>query len=45
MELLTVRRPELIPLFTGLSATAFERLVAAVAERGEDTIAEGRPGR
>ena len=45
MELLSTRRPELVPLFTGLSVAAFDRLVDAVAERGGEAVADGRPGR
>ena len=45
MQLLTVARPDLIPLFTGLSARQFRRLVTVVARRGGPVIADGRPGR
>ena len=45
MRLLTASRPELVPVFTGLSLQAFERLVEAVAARGGDALADGRPGR
>jgi hypothetical protein len=45
VQLLTVARPDLIPLFTGLSARQFRRLVTVVARRGGQVIADGRPGR
>lgn len=45
MQLLTVSRPELIPLFTGLSARQFRKLVTVVRRRSEGRAADGRPGR
>jgi hypothetical protein len=42
---LSASRPELIPVFTGLSDRQFRRLVTVVARRGGDLIADGRPGR
>lgn len=44
VELLTARRPELISLFTGLSAPALGRLVTAVP-RGGGAVADHCPGR
>ena len=43
MQLFATFRPELVPLFTGLSVPQFERLVEAVARRSGDTVADGRP--
>jgi hypothetical protein len=34
VQLLTASRPELVPLFTGLTVEQFDRLVTAVARRG-----------
>ena len=45
VQLLSVSRPELIPLFTGLTVAQFERLVETVARRGGNAVADGRPGR
>ena len=45
VQLPIASRSELIPLFTGLTVAQFERLVEAVAERGGDAVADGRPGR
>jgi hypothetical protein len=45
VQLLSVSRPELIPLFTGLSERQFGKLVKVVARRGGDAVADGRPGR
>jgi hypothetical protein len=45
MQVLSVSRQELIHPFTGLSPVQFRTLVRLVAERGGDTIADGRPGR
>jgi hypothetical protein len=45
VQLLTASRPELIPLFTGLSARQFRKLVTVVRRRSEGTVADGRPGR
>ena len=45
MTVLSVSRPELIPVFTGLSVRQFRRLVTVVRRRGGPVIADGRPGR
>lgn len=45
MQVISVSRPEWIHPFTGLQPTQFRRLVRLVAQRGGDTIADGRPGR
>jgi hypothetical protein len=45
VQLLSASRPELIPVFTGLSPRQFRRLVTTVARRGGTAIADGRPGR
>ena len=45
MQLLTASRPELVPLFTGLSARQFRKLVTVVRRRSEGRVADGRPGR
>jgi hypothetical protein len=45
VTVLSVSRPELIPVFTGLSARQFGKLVAVVRRRGGPVIADGRPGR
>ncbi|MFG1924349.1 transposase [Cryptosporangium sp. NPDC048952] len=45
MVVLSASRTELIPVFTGLSERQFRRLVATVARRGGDLVADGRPGR
>ena len=45
MQLLTASRPELVPLFTGLSARQFRKLVTVVRRHSEGKIADGRPGR
>jgi hypothetical protein len=45
VQLLTASRPELVPLFTGLSARQFRKLVTVVRRRSEGTVADGRPGR
>jgi hypothetical protein len=45
VTVLSVSRPELIPLFTGLSGHQFGKLVAVVRRRGGPVIADGRPGR
>ncbi len=43
--MISTARPEWIFLFTGLRPAQFRRLVRLVAERGGESIAEGRPGR
>ena len=45
MQLLTASRPELIPVFTGLSVRQFRKLVTAARRHGGPQIADGRPGR
>ena len=45
VQVITAARPEWIFPFTGLKPAQFRRLVRLVAERGGDTIADGRPGR
>ena len=45
MLLLSVSRPELVPLFTGLSVRQFAELVTVVQRRSEDAVTDGRPGR
>jgi hypothetical protein len=45
VQLLSASRPELIPVFTGLSERQFGALVKIVARRGGDAVADGRPGR
>lgn len=45
MQLLSVSRPELIPVFTGLSVRQFRKLVIAARRHGGPQIADGRPGR
>lgn len=45
MPRLTASRPELIPVFTGLSVRQFRKLVTAVHRHGGPQSADGRPGR
>ncbi|MEV4544731.1 transposase family protein [Micromonospora echinaurantiaca] len=45
MQVMSTARSEWIFPFTGLQPAQFRRLVRLVAERGGDTIADGRPGR
>ena len=45
VQVLSASRPELIPVFTGLSAGQFRKLVTVVARRGGPAVADGRPGR
>ena len=45
VQVISAARPEWIHPFTGLQPTQFRRLVRLVAQRGGDTIADGRPGR
>src|SRR5512135_740795 len=45
VQVLSASRPELIPVFTGLSAGQFCKLVTVVARRGGPAVADGRPGR
>ncbi|PSK64802.1 hypothetical protein B0E53_03256 [Micromonospora sp. MH33] len=45
MQVISAVRHEWIFPFTGLTPAQFRRLVRLVAERGGDTIADGRPGR
>ena len=45
VELLSASRPELVSVFTGLTVAQFDQLVEAVAARGGDAVADGRPGR
>jgi hypothetical protein len=45
VQVISAARPEWIFPFTGLQPVQFRRLVRLVAERGGDTIADGRPGR
>jgi hypothetical protein len=42
---ITARRPEWIFPYTGLTSAQFRKLVRLVAERGGNTLADGRPGR
>jgi len=44
-QVISASRSEWILPFTGLQPGQFRKLVHAVAERGGDTIADGRPGR
>jgi len=45
VQVFSAARPELIHPFTGLRPAQFRRLVRMVAQRGGETIADGRPGR
>ncbi len=45
VQVISAARPEWIHPFTGLQPAQFRRLVRLVAQRGGDTIADGRPGR
>src|SRR3954470_10332352 len=45
MHLLSAARPDLIHPFTGLQPAQFRKLVALVAARGGEAVADGRPGR
>lgn len=45
MQVITAARSEWIAPFTGLEPRQFRKLVATVAQRGGDAIADGRPGR
>lgn len=45
VQIISASRPEWIVPFTGLQPGQFRKLVRLVAERGGDTIADGRPGR
>lgn len=45
VQVITSAHPDWIFSFTGLQPAQFRRLVRLVAERGGDSIADGRPGR
>lgn len=45
VQLLSASGPELIRVFTGLSAGQFTKLVTVVARHGGPAVADGRPGR
>jgi hypothetical protein len=45
VQVISATRPEWIYPFTGLRPAQFDRLARLVAQRGGDTIADGRPGR
>jgi hypothetical protein len=45
VQVVTASNPEWIYPFSGLRPARFRRLVRLVAQRGGDTIADGRPGR
>jgi hypothetical protein len=44
VQVISAARPEWIFPFTGLTPAQFGRLVRVVAERGGDSIADGRAG-
>jgi hypothetical protein len=45
VQVISAARPEWIAPFTGLQPAQFRKLVRLVAQRGGETIADGRPGR
>lgn len=42
MQVIGVNRPELVPVFSGLSVRQFTELVGIVRERGAEQVGAGR---